>query len=58
MGSSHTVRTGDGTHLHVVEWAPETGAATLEVLLVHGLASNAYVWEGVGRRLAERGIGP
>ena len=26
-----------------------------EVLLVHGLASNAYVWEGVGRRLAEQG---
>ncbi len=26
-----------------------------EVLLVHGLASNAFVWEGVGRRLAGKG---
>jgi pimeloyl-ACP methyl ester carboxylesterase len=25
------------------------------VLLVHGLASNAFVWEGVGRRLAAQG---
>ena len=56
MGSSHTVRTGDGTHLHVVEWVPDaTVAERSEVLLVHGLASNAYVWEGVGRRLAEQG---
>ena len=56
MGSSHTVRTGDGTHLHVVEWAPETGEGERrEVLLVHGLASNAYVWEGVGRCLAGSG---
>jgi pimeloyl-ACP methyl ester carboxylesterase len=56
MGSSHTVRTGDGTHLHVVEWVPDaTVGQRSEVLLVHGLASNAYVWEGVGRRLAERG---
>ena len=56
MGSSHTVRTGDGTHLHVVEWAPELrDGEHREVLLVHGLASNAFVWEGVGRRLAGKG---
>jgi pimeloyl-ACP methyl ester carboxylesterase len=56
MGSSHTVRTGDGTRLHVVEWAPDpTVTERTEVLLVHGLASNAYVWEGVGRRLAAKG---
>jgi pimeloyl-ACP methyl ester carboxylesterase len=56
MGSSHTVRTGDGTRLHVVEWTPDpTVTERTEVLLVHGLASNAYVWEGVGRRLAAQG---
>jgi pimeloyl-ACP methyl ester carboxylesterase len=56
MGSSHTVRTGDGTHLHVVEWTPDPSVTErTEVLLVHGLASNAYVWEGVGRRLAAHG---
>jgi pimeloyl-ACP methyl ester carboxylesterase len=56
MGSGHTVRTGDGTRLHVVEWIPDPSVTErTEVLLVHGLASNAYVWEGVGRRLAAQG---
>ena len=56
MGSSHTVRTGDGTRLHVLEWTPDPSVSErTEVLLVHGLASNAYVWEGVGRQLAAQG---
>lgn len=33
------------------------GGASIEVVLVHGLASNARMWDGVGTSLAERGIG-
>ncbi len=43
-----------GVELHVVRW---TGARTDGVpwLLVHGLASNARLWDGVARRLAAAG---
>ncbi len=43
-----------GVELHVVRWeaAEPTGVPHL---LVHGLASNARLWDGVGRRLADAG---
>ena len=39
--------------LHVREWAGEANRAPF--LLVHGLASNARLWDGVGARLAASG---
>ena len=48
-----------GVTLHVVHWdraaGPEPELATF--VLVHGLASNARLWDGVGRRLATLGHG-
>lgn len=39
--------------LHVIAHGP----APARVVLVHGLASNARLWDGVGAALAERGVG-
>ena len=57
------VRVADGLELRILEWNPPDssgggdpvapgGAA---FVLVHGLASNARLWDGVARRLAEAG---
>ena len=50
------VRVDDGIHLHVREHRP-AGARddTHAFLLVHGLSSNALLWDGVGAALAEAG---
>jgi pimeloyl-ACP methyl ester carboxylesterase len=45
-----------GVELHALHWDPPSRAAQLPPwLLVHGLASNARLWDGVARRLAQRG---
>jgi pimeloyl-ACP methyl ester carboxylesterase len=46
-----------GVELHAVHWTRPDGvdASLAPWLLVHGLASNARLWDGVARRLAERG---
>ena len=45
-----------GVELHVERWEPPTDAAAQPPwLLVHGLASNARLWDGVARRLAAAG---
>lgn len=46
-----------GVELHAVHWAAnDAGASALQPwLLVHGLASNARLWDGVARRLADFG---
>ena len=44
-----------GVDLHVVDWDPAVDADLPPVLLVHGLASNARMWDGVARDLAGRG---
>jgi len=49
----HTVR--DGLDLHCVVWGDEASHGRPPFLLVHGLASNARLWDGVGRQLAELG---
>jgi pimeloyl-ACP methyl ester carboxylesterase len=54
------IKVADGLELRVLRWSaldssagvPETSAP---FLLVHGLASNARLWDGVARRLAESG---
>lgn len=45
-----------GVHLHALVWDPAPRGPDLPaVLLVHGLASNAQLWTGVGATLAARG---
>ncbi len=44
-----------GLRLRVLHWDPPAPAEQPPVLLVHGLASNARLWDGVGRRLALAG---
>ncbi len=48
---------GSGVELHAVHWAPpeQTSNGTVPFLLVHGLASNARLWDGVARHVARRG---
>ncbi|MFT5223785.1 MAG: pimeloyl-ACP methyl ester carboxylesterase [Glaciecola sp.] len=42
--------------LHALEWTPDDARAELpDVLLVHGLASNAQLWTGLARLLAQAG---
>ena len=53
----HTL--ASGVDLHAVHWDPRpSSAAVAELvpfLLVHGLASNARLWDGVAQHLAQRG---
>ncbi len=45
-----------GHQLHAVEWSPSVGATgDVDVLLVHGLASNARLWDDVAAGLADLG---
>jgi len=48
------VALASGVELHLVHWDP-VDATRPPWLLVHGLASNARLWDGVGTHLAERG---
>lgn len=50
--SSHHVETADGTSLRVIH---RSGGEKVPFLLVHGLASNARLWDGVGVRLTQAG---
>jgi pimeloyl-ACP methyl ester carboxylesterase len=43
---------GDGVRLHARDW----GGSGPVVMLLHGLASNARIWDGVGPRLAGTGL--
>jgi pimeloyl-ACP methyl ester carboxylesterase len=46
----------DGVRLHLLHWQPsEQRAAPPAFLLVHGLASNARLWDGVAAELAAAG---
>jgi pimeloyl-ACP methyl ester carboxylesterase len=57
------INVADGVELRVLRWDPASGQPTaansaagrLPFVLVHGLASNARLWDGVARRLAEAG---
>ncbi|MEY4361968.1 MAG: hypothetical protein RL391_1274 [Actinomycetota bacterium] len=51
------VDVGSGLRLRTIERSPELADTTLPpVLLIHGLASNARMWDGVGQCLARQGI--
>ena len=43
---------GDGVSLHARDW----GGNGQAVVLLHGLASNARIWDGVAPRLAGAGL--
>ena len=43
---------GDGVRLHARDWSGSGQA----VVLLHGLASNARIWDGVASRLAGAGL--
>jgi len=54
------IKVADTVGLRILRWAPTGDSmdalrSASPFLLVHGLASNARLWEGVGRRLAEAG---
>jgi pimeloyl-ACP methyl ester carboxylesterase len=47
---------GDGVTLHARDWGGAAGA--LPVVLLHGLSSNARIWDGVATRLVVAGLRP
>lgn len=49
------VQVTPGVDLGYLLWQPPHGSTGAPVLLVHGLASNARLWDGVARRLARLG---
>lgn len=49
------VALSSGSELRIIRWEPEDKATGAPWLLVHGLASNARLWDGVGARLAAAG---
>lgn len=54
---AHGIEVADGVVLHAIEWRPAAAAGTgrPDLLLVHGLASNAQLWTGLAELLAIRG---
>src|SRR5688572_16850853 len=52
--TSVQVEVAEGVRLAVRHWAPEA-APQRPFLLVHGLSSNARLWDGVAMRLVDRG---
>ncbi len=54
-GRSVMVPIASGIELRTIRWEPEEPTLATPWLLVHGLSSNARLWDGVGRRLAEAG---
>lgn len=54
-GDSTVIDLGNGLALRGIRRGPDDDAAPL-FLLIHGLASNARMWDGVGVALAERGF--
>ncbi len=50
---NRSVAVGDGTELHLI--ATGLDGPLTPILLVHGLASNARLWDGVSKRLSARG---
>ncbi|MBU6240677.1 MAG: alpha/beta hydrolase [Acidobacteria bacterium] len=52
---SEMIAVRDGLELHCVVWSGNTAPGAAPFLLVHGLASNARLWDGVARHLVELG---
>lgn len=54
-GTVWRVATRAGHRLHAIERAPAVGRSGCDVLLVHGLASNARLWDDVAGLLVDAG---
>lgn len=52
---SSRIQVRDGTQLRVLEWSSPNSSPGAPIVLVHGLASNARLWDGPARRLAQLG---
>ena len=53
--SDSLIEIGPGLKLRARQWEPTRATRAAPFLLVHGLASNAGLWDGVGRALASAG---
>lgn len=53
--TSRFITLRDGNQLRILEWSRPEDSPGVPILLVHGLASNARLWDGPARRLAELG---
>lgn len=53
--TSRFITLRDGIRLRILEWSKPEDSPGVPILLVHGLASNARLWDGPARRLAELG---
>ena len=49
------VDSGTGVTLRTVRWGNPGGASSAPLVLIHGLASNAMLWEGAARELTALG---
>lgn len=52
---SERINAGTGVHMRVVTWGHPDTHTEVPLVLVHGLASNAMLWEGAAIQLAELG---
>ena len=53
--NSFYISTRDGISLRMLQWSSVEESPGIPILLIHGLASNARLWDGPARRLAELG---
>lgn len=53
--TSRFVTLRDGVQVRILEWSRPENSPGVPILLVHGLASNARLWDGPARKLAELG---
>ena len=49
------VDSGTGVTLRIVRWGNPTEASAVPLVLIHGLASNAMLWEGAALEFASLG---
>lgn len=57
LPESSVVRLRDGINLRVLTWSHVSRSPGAPLLLIHGLASNARLWDGSARALAAMGHG-
>lgn len=55
LPTNELVETQNGVKLRVLTWVPVLSNVRVPVLLVHGLASNALLWEGAAHELVNMG---
>jgi hypothetical protein len=53
--NSFYISTRDGISLRMLQWSSVDESPGIPILLIHGLASNARLWDGPARRLVELG---